>query len=246
MNCVSPPELDDRQLLAYSDGEADREVVTHLERCAYCLERANELARLQKRLTARLYRLTCPSPMDLGEYHLGLLPATQAVAVMQHLRECPHCQREVAQLENFLGELAPIPEASLLKRAKVLIARLVGGKADSGSPGEPAFVPALAALRGEAQGLITLEANGLSIVLDVQSAAEGRVNILGQIAADDQDRWTNASVDLRQAGALHMTSTVDDLGAFRFESILPGSTEFLITPSSGEAVLVPAIDIATT
>ena len=30
MNCVFPPELEDRQILAYLDGEADNQVVSHL------------------------------------------------------------------------------------------------------------------------------------------------------------------------------------------------------------------------
>ena len=100
-----------------------------------------------------------------------------------------------------------------------------------------------AALRGEGKGPITFEADGILIVLDVQPAAEGLVRILGQVAADDQDRWTGASVELRQVGMLQMAATVDDLGAFRFEGVLPGSTEFLITPLSGDAVLVPNVEI---
>ncbi len=245
MNCISPPELDDGQLLTYIDGEADEEVATHLERCSYCRQKARHLARLQDRLTARLYRLPCPSPAELGDYHLGMLPTAQATAVAQHLRECPHCTREVGQLRDYLRELAPDPEVSPLERVraaaiKVLIAHLVsGGKGEE----RPTLAPAFAALRGEARGPVTLEADGILIVLDVQPAAEGRVTILGQVAADDQDRWTGAVVELRQAGTLQMTATVDDLGAFRCEAVSPGPTEILITPSSGNAVLVPNVEI---
>ena len=244
MNCVSPPELDDKLLLACLDGEADQEAVTHLQRCSYCREKARQLARLQDRLTARLFRLTCPSPTELGEYHLGLLASAQAATVARHLGECPHCAREVAQLKGYLRELAPVVEPGLMERVKVLVARLVGGEQRDRLPGEPAFAPAFVAIRGANHGPITLEADGILIVLDVQPATQGRVNILGQIAADDQDRWTGALVELSQAGALQLTTTVDDLGAFHCAGIPPGSTEIKIISSDGISVQIPTIDIA--
>jgi len=244
MNCVSPPELDDRQLLAYLDGEADHAVAAHLEQCGYCREKARQLARLQARLRTRLHRLTCPLPMELGEYHLRLLAPAQATAVDQHLRECPHCAREVAQLKGYLSEPAPAVEAGLLERVRVLVARLVGEKGEGRPSGELAFAPAFVALRGTSQGPITLEADGLVLVLDVQPATEGRVNILGQIAADDQDRWTGAAVELRQSGTLQMTVTVDDLGAFRCEAVLPGPTELQIISGGRSVVVVSNIEIS--
>jgi hypothetical protein len=244
MNCVSPPELDDRQLLAYLDGEADHAVAAHLEQCGYCREKARQLARLQARLRARLHRLTCPLPMELGESHLRLLAPAQATAVDQHLRECPHCAQEVAQLRGYLNEPTPAVEPGLLERVKVLVARLVGEKGEGRPSSELAFAPAFVALRGTSQGPITLEADGLFIVLDVQPATEGRVNILGQIAADDQDRWTGAAVELRQSGTLQMTVTVDDLGAFRCEAVLPGPTELQIIPGGRSVVVVSNIEIS--
>jgi len=244
MNCVSPPELTDQQLLAYLDGESHHEVKAHLEQCLYCLEKARQLARLQARLRARLHRLTCPLPMELGEYHLRLLAPAQATAVDQHLRECPHCAREVAQLKGYLNEPAPAVEPGLLERVKVLVARLVGEKGEGRPPGEFTFAPAFVAIRGAAHGPITLEADGLFIVLDVQPAAEGRVTILGQVAADDQDRWTSAAVELRQSGALQTSVTVDDLGAFRCEGVLPGPTELRIIPGGGSVVVVSNIEIS--
>ncbi len=245
MNCASPPELTDRQLLAYADGEADNQVATHLAQCPYCREKARYLSYWQNQLTAKLYRMTCPSSIELGDYHLGLLPTAQTVSVAQHVSDCPHCQREVAQLRDYLrGELAPALEADPMARVKVLIARLVGGLGEPGPDGGPALAPVLAGIRGEAKGPLTLEADGLLIVLDIQPAAEGRVTILGQVAADDQDHWTGASVELRQGGARQMTATIDDLGAFRCEGLPPGPTEILISPSSGIPVLIPNINIA--
>lgn len=235
--CISPPELDDRQLLLYLDSKADQEVVSHLERCGYCLEKANALADLQNQLTSRLYRITCPSPMELGEYHLHMLPASEMLMIRHHLSECPHCTRELAQVEAFfLSDLAAM-ETSLFGQAKVLIARLVS---NLGEPGQT-----VAALRGEAKGPITLQADGMVIVLDVQPSQEGKVNILGQVAADDQDQWTGALIELDHGGELEFSATVDDLGAFYLEDIIPGSKELRITSNDRSIRVVSNFEVST-
>ena len=234
-NCVFPPELDDKQLMAYLDGEADPATITHLASCAYCREKAETLDRFQKRLTNQLYRLTCPPSMELGEYHLRMLPASQMLVVAQHVRECPHCTRELSELEGFLSE--QVPNEGLLGRAKLLIARLVGA-------GDLTFTPA-PALRGEAKGPITFAAEGIIIVLDIQPAMEGRVEILGQVAADNQDDWTGAIVELRKDSQLKISSRVDDLGAFQFEGVIPGQHELRITSKNGSIVLIQNLEVPT-
>jgi len=236
INCTFPPELDDKQLLVYLDGDADRETLSHLQGCICCRIKAENLDRFQKRLTARLYRHTCPSTMELGEYHLHLLSAALMLVVAQHLRECPHCARELAQLESFLSDQWQNSQDSLLGRVKVLIARLV-------STEEFTSLPTSSALRGEAKGPITFAADGITIVLDVQPAASGRVNILGQVAADDQDNWTGALVKLRKEAQLQISSTVDDLGAFRCEGVIPGEQELEILLKNGSVAIVAHFEI---
>ena len=238
MECVSPPELHDRHLWSYVDGEADHETLLHLERCEYCSEKAKALAQLQVRVRSRLYRINCPSSLELGEYHLRMLPASKMLVVAQHVRECSHCAREVEQLQGYLSKLTPTGETGLLGGIKVLVARWVGGNPESISS-------APSALRGEAKGPITFEADGMVIILDIQPTTEGRVSVLGQVAADDQDSWTNAVVEFRQVDTPTITTaSLDDLGAFRFEEAHPGSTEITITSSNGIIVQTPNFDIA--
>jgi hypothetical protein len=241
MKCITSPGLDDSQIISYLEGEADDVVVAHIKECPFCSERANRWTLLQNSLRKQLYRVTCPTPMELGDYHLGLLPAPQALVVAQHLRECPLCRREVAELENFLDDLAP--EVSLLGAAKVLIARLMGGQTESEKQGKNGFLPSGVALRGEAKGPITLQADGIVIVLDLQQTDGEMINILGQVAAEDQDDWTGANVELQQADQPLLTATLDDLGAFRFEAVRTGSIKFTVTSLSGVVIQTPDIEI---
>jgi hypothetical protein len=229
-NCVFPPELDEKQLLAYlDDASASPETARHLDMCPHCRERAEALDRFQKRLTHQIYRITCPTPMELGEYHLRNLPAPQRLVIAQHLRECPHCTQEIARLEEFLGEFTP--PMTILETAKVLVAKMVGGRGEGTLTASPA-------LRGEVKGPLTLEANGIVIVLDMQPTRDGTLQILGQVAADDQGQWTGAAVDLKQEHEIPLSTTVDDLGTFQLEGILPGPKDLRLTSRDGTFIVL--------
>lgn len=222
----------DADLLAYLDGEVDPEVASQIERSPAARERAEELARIQSRLTARFYRLECPKSEILGEYHLGLLSQRQSIDVAKHLLECPHCTRELDQLTDYLSE-RPDP----FKGIKVLIARWVGEKGGGPSTGEVAFAPAFAMLRGSSQVPVSLEADGILIILDIQPAATERATILGQVAADEQDLWTGSTIEVRQEGVQICTAVVDDLGAFSCGELSTGQAELLLISKSGTVVL---------
>ena len=243
MNCVSPPELDEVQLLAAIDGEADPRTAAHLAGCPYCRARADELAALQKNLTARLYRLACPSSLELGEYQLGMLEKLQAAAVAAHLRECPHCSLETARLTSYLDEPALSTQAGLLDGIRVLVARLAGDRSEGGPHAAGSFTPAFAMLRGGDQGPITLEADGILILLDIRPTAGGEATILGQVAAQEQDSWTGAQVELIQGDRPPLSARVDDLGAFRFEGVVPGPVELRITPESGVITIRADVEV---
>ncbi|MGB7874749.1 MAG: hypothetical protein WBL25_10225, partial [Anaerolineales bacterium] len=127
--------------MAFLDGEADPETALHLQQCDYCRDRAKTLEREQKLLTSRLYRASCPSTDELGEFHLRMLPSDRMLVISQHLRECPHCTREIDQLKEYLSDLAP--EGNLLQKTKRLVAKLVSGQGTPSMVGEQSF-----ALRG--------------------------------------------------------------------------------------------------
>ena len=231
MKCISSPALDDVQIMRYVEGEGDDAVESHIRECPYCREKATTWTQLQNRLQKQLYRASCPSPMELGEYHLRLLPSPQALVIAQHVRECPLCRREMAELEDFLAD--PDAQPGLFGAVKVLVARLIN---------QPEMGHAGVALRGEERGTLIFEADGVVITLDIQPGAKGDLSILGQLAAGDQDHWNGAVVELQQAETL-LTSPMDDLGAFNFGALHPGSMQLTITSSQGTVVKVPDIDI---
>jgi hypothetical protein len=243
MQCIFPPELDDRQLLLYLDGIAELAAASHLEQCAYCRESARALALLQARLKTRLYRIACPTSIELGEYHLRMLPAPQRLVIAQHLRECPHCARETALLENFLDGPSPTPQGSPFGKARLLVARLVGRTTGPGLSTENRPSTALSALRGEGQLPLTLEADGVVIVLDVQASGTGRLAIRGQLAATDQVLWADASVECRHDNQLESVAKIDDLGAFYLESVLPGQKDLRIFPKRSSVVIVSGFEV---
>ena len=237
MPCEFPPELDDSALLAYLDGEAGRQVVAHLERCPHCRERATRLARLQGRLTAELYRLACPSTVELGEYHLGVLPPEQAEAVAHHVAECPHCSRELAQLEGYLAELAPALEPGPLERAReqirVLIARLLDRNSGRGPFGQPATVPAYAGLRGDEKESHLYQAGDVRIAIEFEDDPEqqDRKILLGLVMGMDLE---GTRVYLWQADRLIQMTSLDDAGNFFCTGLIGGDYELILTDMERE------------
>ncbi len=233
MACAYPPELDDVQLLVYADGEADRRVAEHVAQCSYCRERAERLARLQRRLTATLYRVTCPPPEELGEYHLGLLPRGQMAAVTRHLDECPYCTQEVVQLKEYLSELAPALELRPLEwareRVKVLVARLVDRGQEPGRPGQPALAPAYAGIRGEEEEPYVYQAGDFQVVVEVQADTEhpDRWMILGLLVGLEDAQGTQ--VHVWQADAPLTTVTIDELGNFAIPDLELGTYELILS-----------------
>lgn len=223
MVCLSPPELPDKDLLAYLDGEAGQSVVAHLERCAHCRERARQLAQFQSRLTANLYRLACPSPTELGEHHMDLLPEQQKASVAQHLSECPHCSREITELEAYLEQLTPDVALSRVERVKARIAQLVGAV---GSPRDSGW-PAYAGIRGEDEGPYVYEAGPAQITIEIQEQSERADHvILGLITGVEPD---SLQIYVWRGEERIARVPVDELGNFVISGLSSGTYQLIIT-----------------
>jgi hypothetical protein len=214
--------LEDSQLLAYLDGEADPEIVAHVAQCEACRRRAGELAQLQDRLTAGLYRHNCPSTTDLGEYQMGLLARAQAVAISRHVEDCPHCTRELAQLEAYLADLAPDAALGRMEQVKILIAELVRGVQGLGQA--PAFAPApvFAGLRGEEEEPLVYQAEAYQIVIEVARDGQqpDRFALMALVTGPEID---GLEARLEGTGGSAVTAPVDELGNLYFSAVSPGS-----------------------
>jgi hypothetical protein len=215
-------------LLAYLDGEADQKVAAHLEQCPHCRDRAQRLGRLQERMRAEMYRIVCPTPLELGEYHLGVLADAQAKVVAKHLKECPHCSREVSQLKTYLGELSGDLAFSPAERIRVLVARLMraGGRTDPLGP--PAMAPAFAGLRGEEDGPRLYQAGEAQVDIEIQDDAMrgDRKTLLGLVTGID----TSELVAHLWLADQHVGEVpVDELGNLVIPSLVPGSYELIFS-----------------
>ena len=234
-NCAFPPELDEVTLWLYLDGEADEKTRQHIERCTHCRERAETIDLLQKQLTGKLYRFDCPSPMQLAEANSKKLSDTERLVIEQHVRQCPHCAREVAQFRDFLINTDQ-KQNDLSKSLQIMIARLFGTDVNS----QP--LPDLGAVRGTSNEPLIFEGEGVIITLDIQTGLTREISILGQLAADDQDAWIGASVVLQQGDLPQQYVALDELGRFRFGDIPPGIVQIVITSNSGMQVQIPSIN----
>jgi anti-sigma factor RsiW len=241
MTCISPPEITDIQLLAHADGKADRQVVAHLEQCPHCRQRANQLAQFQERMIAQLYRLMCPSPHELGEYHLGMLPGAEGEAIRRHLVECPHCTQEIAQLRNYLSDLTADVEFSVAEKVQVWIAQLVERGTSQASGVPLALAPAGVGLRGEKEEPHIYQVGGVQIAIESQPDPQspGQRILLGLIMGIEGGGWT---AHLWQDNRLISAASVDDLGNFVIPGLASGHYQLILTGTTTE-VHVQALEI---
>lgn len=244
MVCVSPPQPDDTRIWSYLDGEADLDIRAHIEQCPHCRQRALQLAALQERLLVGLYRAVCPTPDELGEYHLGVLPTDQASAVTRHLAECSHCAREIAQLQAFLADLSPAQEPAsapgpleqVRDRVRTLIAQLSNTGSAFGTIGVPGLRPAMAGIRGQEQMAYCYQAGGIEVVINHQPDYEqpGCRAVLGLVIGLES---TGVVATLWQRDQQIATSQVDDLDTFYLPGVAPGIYELLFTGPEIEVLI---------
>jgi hypothetical protein len=236
MNCISPIELPDYELLAYLEGEASQEVSDHLESCSYCRQRLDALAGEEALLISRLFRSQCPTPLALGEYQLENIPQEERVVIARHIRVCPHCRAEIRQLETYLRDLSLVsdaPEAQPLDHFRVLVARLVGG----GEPGT--IAPAWAGVRGPDAGPRMYQAEDFQIAIETQDDPQDQAGraLLGLILGP---ATTEMQAQLWQ-GEEHISSAAVEAGGnFVFSGVKLGRYELRV---SGPNVMISIQDL---
>lgn len=180
------------------------------------------MSSIEKHLQTALYRAFCPDSIILGEYYLGILDQEQASEVRKHIKDCARCQQELNQLEVFSREQRRDIELSPLEHVRQLIAQLV----DSGSSSP--LVPAFQGVRGSEAKILSYQAEGYQISLDIQDDPDypGRKSIYGLLLGSDPQQFEAGLIDEGKTIAL---AKVDLYGNFWLESIPPGSYTLLLT-----------------
>lgn len=227
-NCVFPPELEEKQLMAYlDDPDVNQDIARHLKQCPHCSEKAKSLKDLQGRLTKRLYRSTCPSSTELGEFHLKLLPAAQRLIIGQHARRCMHCQRELSVLEDYLAEFEP--QRNVLESVQEFFAQLV-------------HPMKLASERGTGNKLLTYELDNLFFSIDVAGVKEqpGRRTILGLV---DGLGLSGFTMEAYLEGNLIATTLVDEFNTFVFSHLAPGNYDLALVGLQTKISLTPSVSV---
>ena len=182
---------------------------------------------IEKSLQTALLRAFCPDSITLGEYFLGILAEEQVSQLRKHLRECPRCQQELNQLISFSSEHRDDIELSPLEHLRQLVARLVD-KGDLST-----LTPAFQGARGSEAKILSYEADGYQIALDIQDDLEhpGRKAIYGLLLGLNPQQF---EVKLFDGRAVIDLSDVDMYGNFWLGSISPGSYTLLLTSQMEE------------
>jgi hypothetical protein len=206
------PEITDLHLLMYLDGVADAQTKNLIEEEGDYRMRLDTLRGFQQELHSQLFRVTCPSSLELGEYHLEVLRPQRANAVKQHLLTCPHCSREYAILEKTF---AP----GWIER---VVATLVSGGKPTG------FQPLTLApgLRGGSDAYF-YEAEGAQIAIEVKEDSQnpGRKVLIGLITGMDAREY---EVSLWREERQFATAAIDTFDNFVIRNLETGEYELFI------------------
>ena len=189
------------------------------------------MANIEAKITQNLYRITCPDSTELGEYHLGMLPATQHGIISQHLADCPHCLQELSQLHHFMRDNAADLDYSLVERIKIWVAQKLPSF-EGGLAGSPAF-----AVRGDENGPLLYEAGDAQLTLEIQDDPQqpGQKSVIGLVLGIDPTAW---QVQVWQNDKLLDAVPVDTLGNFILNDLSPGGYKLIVTGPATE-ILVP-------
>jgi hypothetical protein len=216
------PTNNEDEFWQYVENPDDPELKQRIEQFKDQQQQADAFIKLRR----LLFRSTCPTAHELGEYYLGQLSRAEVKAVRNHLNRCPHCTRELLTYKAFMGEGEPQP--AVIEQMKIMIARLWREV----SPNYPSWQPTFA-IRGE-EATVYLADEDVQIALRSQEDAShpGFKMLVGLITGIPTE---NLSIHLWSADQLLATTRVDSLGNFLFEKLKAQTYELVV---QGEELLI--------
>jgi hypothetical protein len=221
MDCIGPFKPEDADLLAYADDAASPAVRDHVSACLACHVRAHEMDREQRKLQSLLYRAGCPSPLALGEYHLGLSGQQPGSGIASHVVHCSACRRELEDLARFMASLRrAVADAAedVFASLRTIRARL------SVDPLSGAYGQLAPTLRGPGEGErapLVYSAEDLLVTVDSwleRLGQPGRI-VAGLVVGPIDFSRAEASMD---ADEFSSPTPINDLGNFLFSDVSPG------------------------
>lgn len=233
------------ELMAYMDDLAEPRVVRHIKRCSRCQRKVQELKRAQKRFRAKLFGHSCPSAMELGEYHLGTLSARQGKRIRTHLRRCRTCSQQLNELQDFVDDpslhsLSPSdsPPRILYPHPSIAAAKYgyatTSGYRVRGSGNRPTNHK-----RGQGENeTFTYNLNDSEINIQIQNSDSklGHKTIWGLMVGPEMDTIHSAQLKPLNPSLPSMTQDVE-AGLFTIEHVPPGEYELLLIANDSTVLL---------
>ncbi|MGB0386978.1 MAG: anti-sigma factor family protein [Ardenticatenaceae bacterium] len=230
--CMNPVLVEDGDLMAYVDGEADPWVREHVESCPACLGQVSELGQVTQGVLGLMYRASCPEPERLGQYHLKLLSAGELLMMDAHLRKCVHCTDDLALL------VGPEPDSLIIMVWKLF--------KDAVQVVEGALIPSprrrMLGVRGRKREIQSYVADGVNVILDFQPVGKRRKE--GRLVGTIQSARTASGSQawLFEEGQKPISTEVDPLGTFIFEQITPGDYDLALEVEQ-KAILLRELNV---
>jgi hypothetical protein len=219
--CVDPTEIQAGDLMAFVDGTAGEAVAEHIRRCAACARQVKVLTELQAALTSNLYRHSCPEPDQLIAYQHGELEGNEKLVVAQHLRQCPHCARELAGLarDERVGLGERFRKAfEVLEAARVIPRRQAAAVRDGPGTARPKQQ--------------VYRADEIEVIVSQKPiwGQPGRLDISGLVHVGGRVPETigGAQVELYRGEGLIAIATVSPRGRFAFTNVEPAAYDLAL------------------
>lgn len=225
--------LEDWELDMLLGGDGTPEMEAALQNNPNAQQRLAALAQEERTLRATLYHADCPSPLTLGELHLGLLDESTVQALRHHLDTCPTCPEEFAALrqvmERPLTYGAPARSLPSVPRLVMQVAEMLGGLG--------AALGTAPALRGESRSICYSSGDYL-LSLTHQPNPQG-VALIGSLFADA----AVGQATLMQGTTVISQTSLTESATFSFDAIPPGTYNIVIAMPQVELV-IPDLTLA--
>lgn len=256
-NCMNPMAPSDEEILGYvlDQDPLTADAKAHLASCSLCQQRLAYYAQFNHTLLTTLYRTQCPTAMQLNFYCAGnILSIDEIFSIAHHLKECPLCFTEVADIRKTLANFNPFlgdefQPIRTMQRLPPLLRRIVASLVT----GQPRLVTRSSQANQNGWPR-QYRAESLNISLHLSRASNGDILLLGLFTSDDPDQSVDAFEDVvaelyptavseALPAFLGMTvqpllsSTVDDLGNLIFNAVQPGRYTMLVRLPDTEIVI---------